>query len=84
MLFLTHQPQRIQRTQRNREEEMHMTPGTEIKITIADNGSWTASSPTYPGWSASGNDSFDCGRVAAEDLEVWVAGRTAEDLECRS
>ena len=45
---------------------------TEIKIEMDESGAWKAKSPDYPGWSASGTESFACADVAAKDLQCWA------------
>ena len=49
-----------------------MKKGTEIKIEIEKDGSWTVSSPDYPGWSSFGEQSINSANDAAESLERWV------------
>ena len=49
-----------------------MKKNTEIKIEMDESGSWTATSPDYPGWKAEGKESFACGVDAAKSLEMWV------------
>ena len=46
-----------------------------INIHIEDDGTWTATSPDYPGWSECGVEEFDCANVAAESLEAWITTR---------
>ena len=58
-----------------------MKKGTEIKIELQDDGSWIATSPDYPGWSASGTDSFGSADVAGRHLESWVAEHTCRLCE---
>ena len=48
-----------------------MKKGTEIKIDIAEDGSWRASSPDYPDWECKGEQSFGAADVATKDLERW-------------
>ena len=49
-----------------------MKKNTEIKIEMDESGSWTATSPDYPGWKSEGTESFACGVDAAKSLEMWV------------
>lgn len=46
-----------------------MKKGTEIKMELQDDGSWRASSPDYPEWEMTGNESFGSADVAAKNLE---------------
>lgn len=48
-----------------------MKPNTEIKIEMADDGSWRASSPDYPEWECKGTESFGSADVAVRNLERW-------------
>ncbi len=61
-----------------------MKLGTQISIEIDENGSWTATSPTYPRWSASGDDEFRAADKVARNLEEWVEKNPATNTRTDS